>query len=182
MKRAILAFIIVIGLLLIVQISFADEEGSTSASTESAKFEYTLPYPGILPDSPLYFLKVIRDKIEGFLISDPMIKTSFDLQTADKRLASGIALFEKGKKDLAESTISKGENYFEDAIKNINMAQKQGRPLDPSLLTKMSLSSKKHKEVLGGMLTKSAGGLKTKLMKDLQRAESFITYSESLRK
>ena len=83
--------------------------GSSETVSKNKDIEYTLPYPGILPDSPLYFLKTARDKIVSFLISDPLKKAEFNLLAADKRLNSGIFLFNKGKEKykLALSTISK---------------------------------------------------------------------------
>src|SRR5260370_38981843 len=72
-------------------------------ATDSSKMDYQLPYPGILPDNPLYELNALRDRIYGFLISDPLKKSEFDLLQADKRLAVGISLFNKGKKELAET-------------------------------------------------------------------------------
>ncbi|HSW97310.1 MAG TPA: hypothetical protein VLF89_05800, partial [Candidatus Saccharimonadales bacterium] len=38
---------------------------------ENKQIQYDLPYPGLLPDNPLYSLKVLRDKIVEFFISDP---------------------------------------------------------------------------------------------------------------
>jgi len=35
---------------------------STDGAAMKLKSEYALPYPGILPDHPLYFLKDFRDK------------------------------------------------------------------------------------------------------------------------
>lgn len=133
---------------------FAQEElmlkeatGSSEISNEAV--EYTLPYPGILPDSPLYFLKATRDRIVGFLISDPLKKAEFNLLVADKRLNSGIFLFNKGKNkySLVISTVSKGENYFEEAINKTEEAKKQGMDTN-DILRRLSDSSNKHLEVL----------------------------------
>lgn len=143
-------------------------------STESGRVDYDLPYPGILPDSPLYNLKTFRDKVVSLFISDPTKKAEFDLLTADKRLGAAIILYEKGKKELAETTISKGENYFEDAIENLKLSRTQGRPIDVGLMTNMELSSKKHKEALTQMAGRTSGGLKERFLKDLERAEKFI--------
>src|ERR1700704_2037322 len=40
----------------------------------SQTVDYTLPYPGLLPDSPLYFLKTFRDRLISFFISSPIKK------------------------------------------------------------------------------------------------------------
>ena len=36
--------------------------------TPQEKIAYNLPYPGLLPDNPLYLAKVVRDRIADFLI------------------------------------------------------------------------------------------------------------------
>src|SRR5690242_14285884 len=54
--------------------------------------DYTMPYPGLLPDSPLYSLKVFRDRVISFFISDPLKRSSFDLLQADKRLEGAYYL------------------------------------------------------------------------------------------
>src|SRR3989338_6920091 len=108
MKRLILIFAALY--LVLSSVAFA-QVGSPNPTGTS---DYQLPYPGILPDNPLYNLKTLRDKVWSFLISNPSKKAEFDLLQADKRLSVAIALFDLKKYDLAEATISKGENYFED--------------------------------------------------------------------
>lgn len=113
--------------------------------------EYTLSYPGMLPDSPLYILKVVRDKIISLLISDPLKKAEFDLLQADKRLQAGVYLVDKDKSktSLAISTISKGQNYFEEAISKAQEAKNQGKDAN-GMLERLITAAKKHQEVLQG--------------------------------
>lgn len=153
--------------LFIAQTTFAQ------TATESAKNNYQLPYPGLLPDNPLYSLKALRDKLIEFLISDPIKKAEFDLLSADKRLSIGIVLFEKKKQDLSENTISKGENYLEEGIKNLETAKKEGRQIEIGLLSNYDRSVRKHKEILEGLSQKSSRELKQKFAKDLKRIEKF---------
>lgn len=129
-------------------------DSSKSANPVQTTVDYQLPYPGLLPDSPLYFLKVIRDKIINFLISDSLKKAEFDLLESDKRFNAAFYLLGKTtfssvdkKKDLVVSTISKGENYFEEAIVKTREAKKQGSNTE-DILKKLFLSNKKHQEIL----------------------------------
>src|SRR3990172_3611913 len=127
------------------------KEDTTSTPSSVKTIDYTLPYPGLLPDNPLYVLKAIRDRIVEILISDPIKKANFYLLTADKRLNEGVSLFNKGEKKyaLAETTISKGENYFEKGISEIEKAKKQGIvTLDVS--QRFQLASLKHMEIIKG--------------------------------
>lgn len=134
---------------------------------------YELPYPGVLPDSPLYFLKVVRDKIVSLLTSDPLKKAEFDLLTSDKRLNSAVYLFKKGesKYDLAEQTISKGENYLEDAIKQVELAKTQGLPVS-NILSNLYLAAQKHEEVIKSLINQTSGKIKDSLILDEKRMQN----------
>ena len=133
------------------QFVYADEMASDSAkSSTSAVVSYQLSYPGLLPDHPLYFLKAARDRVMSFFISDPLKKSEFNLLQADKRIAASFLLVQKGheKLEMAESTFSKGENYFEDSINRAKDAKSQGVNI-MDLSKKLKEANLKHQEVLG---------------------------------
>jgi len=169
--------------------SFAQEElilkeatGSSETVSRNKDIEYTLPYPGLLPDSPLYFLKTARDKMVSFLISDPLKKAEFNLLAADKRLNSAVFLFEKGKEkfSLALSTVSKGENYFEDAIAKAGEAKKKG--LDTNdILRRLSDSAYKHQEVIKSFEKTAGEDFKEETAFLRKRTEDFKKRVDSLR-
>ncbi|QQG40788.1 MAG: hypothetical protein HYV37_00490 [Candidatus Levyibacteriota bacterium] len=173
MKRILIFFLFFF--IVTVQAAFAQEIISTNAATAAitpTPVEYQLPYPGLLPDSPLYFLKVFRDRLIDFLVSDPLKKAELQLLQADKRLSSGQALFGKGKKDLAESTISKGENYFESGIEKLIDAKKQ-RFDTKHLERKFSISVRVHKEIISGLEKETTGDIKKKLQDTKKRVAEF---------
>lgn len=139
--------------------AFAQEELTIKETTESLETtqakkdgEYTLPYPGLLPDNPLYFLKALRDRVVDFLISDPLKKADFYLLQADKRLNAGVYLIRQGKSkyQLAESTISKGENYFERAISKVKEAKRQKMETG-EITQRLYQAAKKHQGVLSSL-------------------------------
>lgn len=165
MQKIILFFIILLFAVFIeffaaTEAAFAQEV----SPTPTPKVDYQLPYPGILPDSPLYFIKAARDRIVKFLISDPLKKGEYNLLQADKRLNSGVYLFKKGKSkyELTQSTISKGENYFGQALEKAREAKRQGKDA-ADLLRRLKESSRKHQEVLRTL----------RLSSELQRALAF---------
>lgn len=155
--------------------------GSASEATQSStpkQTEYFLPYPGLLPDNPLYFLKTTRDRIIGMLISDPLKKSEFDLLQADKRLNAGVYLINNSKENmqLAQETISKGTNYFESAITKMKEAEKQG--LDTkSIRERLYSATVKHKQVLSELEKKAPQNMKQGF-KDLQ--SRIDTYQKQL--
>jgi len=83
--------------------------------------EYILPYPGILPDHPLYFLKQLRDNILDFLIVDSYRKVEFYVLQADKRLNMALFLYEKDEaSELASKTIFDASAYLEKALTQLS--------------------------------------------------------------
>lgn len=160
--------------------AFAKDIDLAEVSSDSAdKINYELPYPGILPDSPLYFLRIIRDKTVGFLISDPKKKAEFNLLQADKRLNAGIHLFNKGKIPLADTTISKAENYFEEALQKTKKAYKEGMEIT-EIRNKLIDSSKKHQQVLMSLEKRSPKSFKKAFNFQLQRVVAFEKEVEAL--
>jgi len=153
-KKLIILFCLAFLILFSLKPIFAQETEIPEASL-SPKVEYSLPYPGILPDHPLYFLKVLRDRILDILIQDPIKRIEFNLLMADKRLNMGIFLMEKGKPVLAETTVSKGEKYFLKVIEEIKKAKDLGREVDQQLLAKLKTASFKHEEVILELLEKA---------------------------
>lgn len=116
-------------------------------AAESRKVDYALSYPGLLPDHPLYFLKAARDRMISFFTSNPLKKAKFNLLQADKRTQASYLLAETGKIDLSQSTFSKAENYFEEAINNTKEAKSQGIGI-ADMARSLRLANLKHKEVM----------------------------------
>lgn len=121
-------------------------------TTPDNKVVYQLPYPGILPDHPLYFLKTTRDKVQAFLTRDNVKKAQLYLLYSDKRLAMAQALEKKGKTSLALSTLSKGEKYFLKIPPLLEQASEQGASPTAEFVDRVKTSNVKHKEVIGEML------------------------------
>lgn len=117
------------------------------APSPIAEVEYALPYPGILPDHPLYIFKVIRDRILVLRTQDTLKKIHLNLLLGDKRLVMGKLLWEKGRYDLSVSTFSKGETYLFTASSDLVQA-KNANMLPPGLSDKLELAAKKHQEVI----------------------------------
>lgn len=146
---AILIFIIVITVISFNFSVFAQEKESTPSPTP---IDYILPYPGILPDHPLYFLKVVRDKILEFVTKDSVKKVHLDLLLSDKHLVMGKLLWEKGNLNLSTTTFLKGERYLLTAsLELIKLKDKNALP--PGLSDKLELAAKKHEEVINDLVT-----------------------------
>lgn len=147
MKTRAILFILALFLLVIF---FPRHSSAVTAPSpvQEKKQEYLLPFPGILPDHPLYFFKQVRDGILDRLIVDPLRKAEFHILQADKRLNMGLVLLEQKKETLAETTISKGEKYMERAARGLSAFKSTGRPVPASIIDKLTRSMEKHVEVL----------------------------------
>jgi len=161
-------FLIVFFILLLFLLSFKTtlaEEGILSAPAATMD-NYELPYPGLLPDHPLYFLKMVRDKIIGFFISDPIKKAEFDVLQSDKRLSAGVYLINKKSlksQQLALDTFSKGENYYDDATTKVVLAEKQGINTT-DIKTKIKASLQNFKAILEKSKNKVSESFKQKII------------------
>lgn len=120
----------------------------TLVKTPQEKVIYNLPYPGLLPDSPLYLTKIIRDRINDFLTRDNLKKAELYLLNSDKRASMSMALALKGKNKLAIDTFIKGEKYFIKIPNLLRAAKKQGTQAPSSFIETLKLSNAKHKEMI----------------------------------
>ena len=132
--------------------------------------DYPLPYPGILPDHPLYFIKMLRDRIRLWLTRDSLSRAQLMLHYADKRVASSLTLAEKGKAGLAGSTATKAEIYFEQALDEAQRASESGSDTGSFYETYLR-SSKKHEEVLLGVLSRVPDEAKTAVQQAMEQSK-----------
>lgn len=127
--------------------ALAAQQIALSSVTPTPPIEYGLPYPGILPDHPLYVLKAARDKILLFFTRDEVKRVNLNLLFADKRLVMGQLLWEKGNADLSLTTLTKAEKYLLSVSVGLNLLKKHNN-LPPGLADKTELATKKHEEII----------------------------------
>ena len=110
---------------------------------------YDLAYPGkILPDSFLWPVKAIRDKLWLFITTDKLKKIELKILFADKRLGGAVTLFERGKNEIALSTLTKAEKYLEEASLEEETLRVNGKEYSVDVLNRLSYASLKHYELL----------------------------------
>lgn len=154
---------------------------SRSSVTTTGASDYQLPYPGLLPDNPLYFLKVIRDNIISFFISKPIDKANFDLLLSDKDVEASYLLTGRGqdKGNLALQTFSKSQDYFEDAVKQTISARKQGYSIH-DIKNKLQAANKKHVQILEAVGRQVHAQNSTTYKNELNRSEELSKMAWSL--
>ncbi len=157
--KKVLVFLVVLYLALFSWIGRVKAIELVEAAATSV--EYPLPYPGMLPDSPFYFLKVARDSLVTWLIADPVKKSFYLVLLADKRVGAGEVLVNSGKTALGVATLIKAEEYYKQAVdlminQNSTLRLRSGQELKTQnsqgvndLLSKLVVAGAKHGEVLG---------------------------------
>lgn len=150
-----------------------EEEASPGAEAleEGKVVDYYLAYPGILPDHPLYWLKMIRDRIMLLITKKPLVRFDRLLLYADKRIGAAKILIEGGKAELGVTTATKAEKYLEQAVDQFLTIE------DPGLATpeekeRLGKAIAKHEAVLLELKEKapdqSKAGLDTSLEKNIE--------------
>lgn len=135
-------------LLLFIMLSIFFSASSNVFAQEtkpSPAIKYDLAFPGILPDHPLYKLKVLRNKIIATSINDPRKKVDFYLLNADKGILASAMLVDKGKIDLAAQTALKAEHNYTLLTQELYRLAKEP---EAEFYKKLNTASKKHQEVL----------------------------------
>jgi polynucleotide 5'-kinase involved in rRNA processing len=159
MKR-ILVFLCFSVLMCLTVVPKAQAADATSSSTIGPKIEYTLPYPGILADNPLYIVKNLRDTIMELLIADPVKKIEFYILQSDKDVNAGIFLAAKAKGILALDAVVRADKTSGKAIALTDSLKTKGREIPAYVIERLQKSLAKHEEVVHDLTGSAAGAEK----------------------
>ncbi|EKD57907.1 MAG: hypothetical protein ACD_57C00104G0001 [uncultured bacterium] len=118
---------------------------------ENKDLDYYLPYPGILPDHPLYWLKMVRDRIMLWTTRDPLQQFQRLLHYSDKRIGAAKALIEGGQPELGVTTATKAEKYLERAVNQYKKLDALGK-INPETEEQLERAVEKHQELIEGFL------------------------------
>jgi hypothetical protein len=151
---------------------------SAAPATQPATIQYDFPYPGILPDHPLYIVKVARDHFVGFLINDSLKKAEFNLLQSDKKIFAAQLLFEKEADALGVETLSKSNNYMHHAISDAKKAEGSKKPVE-NVVGKIEMSIDKHEEAIEILMNEDTDEQKS-LQGELNRLRTIEKYFNEL--
>lgn len=120
----------------------------TSLSVLDSQVEYNLPNPGtVLPDSAVWPIKVIRDRLWVLVTTDENRKAELLLLFADKRLGSAKILFERNAPDLGIATLEKAQMYLWQAYEQERVIRVNGGDTT-DFLDRLLRASLKHYELM----------------------------------
>jgi len=128
------------------------------------EIDYFLANPGtVLPDSLLWPIKAFRDYVWLMVTTDLSKKAELNLLLADKRLGGAYILFEKGKADIAFSTLTKAEKYL---TKSSNLEEEaRNKGLDTKdLVQSLVNASLKHRQIIQNILNFAPEDAKPKII------------------
>lgn len=157
--------------------SYADD--TTPIPMPTATIDYKLPYPGLLPDNPLYFLKSFRDNMMSFFIGKPLDKADFMLLQSDKQVAASAMLVTQNKLPLATTTFAQGQEYFQTAIEQTEAAHKQGVNTE-EMAKKLADANRKHFQVLDQMNQHLSEAEKKKFQEAREKENNFAKSVKAL--
>lgn len=131
---------------------------------QKSEINYTLPPTGnVLPDSPLWILKMAKDRLWMSLLTNQEKKTELKLLFADKRLAIAGKLFEKKDANLGYATLVKAEMYLDEASLAEIESRHKGANTDEFLI-KIANASLKHRQVISEILSTAPEDAKPKII------------------
>lgn len=157
----------VIGLLFLVLFIFFSTTGHAEVRIEAKKVDYTLPYPGLLPDHPLYMIKEIRDNVLIFFTRDYLKKTEIQLLLSDKKIVMADDLAKKGKWQVSSAIALEAEQQSVGIPELVSRSKRQGASASDNFIQKLKMSNAKHQEIIEDLLKNSPQGERTKFEKAL---------------
>jgi len=128
----------------------------TGDGVQAIEVEYYLPYPGVLPDSPLYKVKAVRDRMVLWVTRGEKAKAEKELLYADKRINAAMFLVEGGKEALGVTTATKAEKYLESATNRTVKLAEQEKDVK-SLLNTLVTATLKHMELIESLKKQASG-------------------------
>ncbi|MFB6212722.1 MAG: DUF5667 domain-containing protein [Candidatus Magasanikbacteria bacterium] len=114
---------------------------------------FNLVDPGVLPGSPLYFVKSFSERINTLFTFGSLNKAERYSRLAEKRLAEARALAEKGKEKMVSRAIDKYQNFLKKAEKRVSKVERKPERKQ-SVISKIASSTMKHQAVLAEVYEK----------------------------
>lgn len=138
-----------------------------------------LPNPGLLPDSPIYFLKPLTEKVRGLFVFGEDSKALYALTLADKRLSEAKTLSDKGKDDLASDTAEQAGIENENAQEHLAKAESEGKDVS-AIVEQLAANSTRQQAVLAKVLEKVPEQAKVAIQRAMEMSERGLTKAQEM--
>lgn len=154
MKHQISNLLLVLLALLAISGLFFTTATLAEEATQSIKtVEEPIYTPKLLPDSPFYFLKTIKERIELFLAQTPEAQAEKYAELATRRIAEVKQLVKKEKPGFVEKLMKKHKEHLDKAEEKIEEAKKKGRDVE-RVLAIVAEATSIHQKVLAEVYEK----------------------------
>ena len=110
--------------------------------------------PGILPDSPFYFVKSWGRTIRSFFAFNSQKKAELALRFANEDALAIKELCDKGKCQLAEKHCEKFQEQFQRAVQRMERVREEGKDVE-ALIEKLKENHFRQQQVLASVLEKA---------------------------
>ena len=178
MKRLFAAFFI----LLTVSSQANAQISPSPVPSVQPQVVYQAPEIGLLPDSPLYKIRLALDRISLILSPNPYTKARKYVALADRELTTAVKVLEKGNGPLALHTAFRGENYMTLFVNTLKVVADSTDSLDLNITKLAHDAYPYHLQVIQSMIDKSSGDIQQELQKILefsQRNENELNILEA---
>lgn len=125
--------------------------------------------PGILPDSPFYFLKGWGRVVRMFFTFDSAKKAELELRFANEDALVIEKLCEKGECELAEKFCEKFQERFQRVIQRTEQAKQKGKDIEV-LIEKLKENHLRQQQVLARVLEKAPEQAKEGILKAIENS------------
>lgn len=135
--------------------------------------------PGTLPDSPVYWLSNLIQKIQVLLTFDSVKKATLDENQALQKLAAARDMLQKGKGELAQKTLDEYSQKVQDAQKILEQLKDPNSNSAQLLETALAQTDTKNIQVLNNLLDKlppqAAEKLAVNIVQSMQKTVDKMT-------
>ncbi|XOU94678.1 MAG: DUF5667 domain-containing protein [Candidatus Kerfeldbacteria bacterium] len=164
MKKSIIYSLLIAGLVLVPGLVFGMEEVEVDTTTitdqtdEVSKLvkeiEDELEDPGVLPDSPFYFVKEWSEGIQEFFTFDNEKKAELQYRFAMRRVAEVNKLVSKGKLEKAQEHMDKYDSHLEKFSEKVVKLKEKDADKAEALTDKLEIMQVKQQSVLADVYDK----------------------------
>jgi hypothetical protein len=175
MRKFVITLVSFILIFLAVLVVFSEKSNIVRAQVDirGDSVEYTLPFAGILPDSPLYYVKTIRDNFWLFFTRDNMKKAEVLLLFSDRKTSAAQLLSKNGKWEKSAEIMLEAESHFKKMTEMVLLSKNQGVSPEDSFVLTLKQSNKKHREVIEELLGNTPQGTR-KVLEDTLELNSSL--------
>ncbi len=143
------------------------------------ELEAELPKVKVLPGQALYYLKILKEKIEIFTTFGAPNKARVFLKFARERMAEYQALRAQGKDKLAERVLEKYLENLNQAIQNLEKAEQKGESFE-EVADEIALTTEIHLHILKSLYAKVPESAKQGIRRAIEASQQGIKITSEI--